>query len=798
MAAELPRFENTAVTQPTAVVSAAPGFEAMSKFGAQAEKTIAQVQQYQVGTDIINRTNKLQQEYAQKPATMENVAEFNKVYNEYAFNTMKSIAPENRAYTQRILAANRILVARKLSTAAIAQQKRTAQFAFYNGNETRINALGNNARVDDDPHQVLAMTQLGEVERNMPGAVMQGLVTPREGGTYLLKAKQTFHNQKLLGQYDTALRKNDFDATKKIRQKLMKDKQLNDVFSPADKVSINKQFDVLDKNKIAQDGYNSETYQNNRQSILFKTVNTGEGPSALELNEMRISKPKAYGNLLRDVETNKMVYHAAQPFKSGTLDELHAGISEFSRPMSSEELAQPQAFRMHHIREQTLNVLQTYAKDLKDDVGGVLSNEPVVKHAILDAQQKMNNDPATAKWDQSQKELFLLSAQAKATINLEKQKGFKDENILGLSNKTTALLGDRVKNAKSPDGVVGNPDVQVLEMNRILGSFSLEDQPYVLRNLQTVLPGYTEYMAKAAADPKQRQYISSMSQAYKHKMDDFRPMLQGKGITESSLNFAVQNNEKVQNLAESYAAMHGDNTKVFKKFTSHAVLLAAYHMQNDRNPSMDEMDEAVNKAVDNQLGSTVFRGWGTSKYQADPDLTWSQLDNAKSYMRKKAIDNFKGVFIPPNVYSNLLPNTRQETAAAMLVSTGSFVNTKTMDGIILLDSNGTPVKTKTGQNFVIPFKDLKDKNSQLNTDISAHLTKQSKKLFQSIGLTGESLHSLLGKHLQKVIEEEAHTTEFMDVVRSRLKEAADRSEGKLEAPFKAAGRRIRQLATEGG
>ncbi|KKN70254.1 hypothetical protein LCGC14_0432790 [marine sediment metagenome] len=470
MQGELPRFEDATVVAPGPAMPLSPQLEGLGQLGEAAMKVgITQIksatiaQKYKVGTDIINHSSALGQEYMQKSPSVQNVGDFNKIYDQYSSATVASVLPANRPYTERMLSYHRNLITNRLALQAASVARNETAFQFQNSISTFSNQMGNLARegarighsndlidvfkksppgtVSLNPATQGALSFHGQVNQLVEDGVASRMITGEQGAVYKKSANQEFTTQQLLGHYENLRQQVAQDPSlapelPKYRNFVLTSPQFDKIYSPHDRNVTLSKMHAIDVQAAQNDGINRANLQMKIHSLHDQTIATGT-PNPQLLTDIIGLKPELAVDLSHELEIDKNVHAIVQSHSENLQDATSTAIRLKNEGLVGDEAKSPYASYILASKNAASTRLKQVAQNMENNpVRFVLNRE-----SSSGDLQAIENNPAIQNKAQAMTNYF---------VEHEKQMNIPDNKIQAQPMSLNITDADSIRNAVDP------------------------------------------------------------------------------------------------------------------------------------------------------------------------------------------------------------------------------------------------------------------------------------------------------------------------------------------------------------
>jgi len=646
----------------------------------QQDKLLAE--KYVAEGDLATGINKLYNE-SLNLTPEKGAALFQKTSKSFIDKALEASDPRLKAILTRTSARYISNANTKLQTRIFEQNKKDRAFQFRQTYTQLYNNMSNDALHGTAESVISATHDHANLVNMVKDAERTGLMTPREASLYHQQAQQGFIENKILGQYQ-------FAKTPEQKNKFKKDfensTEYNDIFSPSDKQQMMHKFEAIDKQHAAENGYDAATYKQKTDEVKWKALH-GERIDASELSNLQSVAPKKFDKLLNDVKLNTDIYNEYNAFQYGSLDTIKAKKANL-------DASEPKTYRESIVNQKVSQMLDQKMKLMQEDPAEATYQDPSYQSIIANPDKKKNiTDRAVM-------------------LNFQKQHGYSENQLSVLTNTEAHVEANRIRSLPIEE--------QANAIGDYLKQFSPDVGHYAMRDLQRAgLSQGSQYSYRISqADDLRIRKLNQDAVIAFSKLNDkdgginhYEPTLKIKGTTPTKLMNNVYLSDSYLNYANSLYSLKDDFSDGLSDRAERQQILAAQLMS--RGYTEDAAVEAAGNALNAGVGFTSYRG-NVIRYPS-AKLTSRRIKSAINYMMEQATD--AELAIPPHVYEHLPYFFRKEYVPSMLLVTGGAYTSTDSRRVILTDNSGSPIRTKTGEEFSVSFKDLENPSSDISTKI---------------------------------------------------------------------------------
>lgn len=692
------RYISTAQVEDTPVQSLAPEWEAIhsltnsikNQVGNEIyrqDKLTVEANKYSVATDILNLSTRAHEEASKQLNPIDSA----KTYLAVMKGGMEGITPhilnQNKAYAKHIM-AYKLSEAQDRLSSSIAEYNR--EEAFARGSEM-IETFGNeaqNAALRGD--KAAAMVFYGQQRGLINKQVSAGVLSPEQAATLTMKAQKEFHTNAIIGQYKLAVKNGTADQ---FRKNFESSKQFDKYLSPEDKQNIVNSFDRIDRENSAATKINSYLYNKDWNDIIYNASNGRNAPDS-KISELVSADPDRAQKYIDKYRQAQATYSITSKYQDATNNQLKSAIAELSNPEKM-----PNSFEANSVRLAVKKNLQEALKARENDPAAIADRSKAVQS--LYSKQK-----ASGKADMYGNR-----------IAYETHLGLDQHNIRVLTNAEANRAVSEIK--EFPD-----PQVQAQVFLKKLNQIPEKYRWYYSRDLQRAgLPIATQYLLRAASDPKTYKYVGDIAEAFKpiqivNGKEDYKAAINGYSDVLTKLGTDLKTfksnmvaSDDFSKYADVVLSGGGDVNKAYKNYEKHFELLSLYF----RATRGDDSSTAFRKASEIMNAGTSIGDYQGSKYIYDKDIDSNTMNAACSYIKSK-YDITGDIQIPP-AYSVQYSGVDDSTIKKTILSDAKFINTPDQSGIMLVTPNNKPIFDKSGNKIVLTFRQLKDPTDKLTKEI---------------------------------------------------------------------------------
>jgi len=740
-----PVYQSTVTTQsPDLADVAGKADEAYGDVAKTVNQTVDQANKYLTTTDVLNTVNKMKNQFSNNFKGQTTIDQANAAYGAYAKGVINTTPFSNRPYVVAVLAQNYSSLNSTLDAQNKSYTKAMTTVHFNNSLNTLTDSMEKNAREaalnpSDDPNKnpalAAALTDHATIVQMATG------VAPILGGKVASKAIQdardNLHMQRVLGQYQTAKLKqyqdpaNNADAPKKIRDQFVSGGYDN-LLRPDQLEKTNSSFNAIDNMFKQAAGLSKEHTDNLKQNVLLSTITTGK-QNATDYGNVLAADPEGAEDFQTKVNAYSEVHNEIANAQE-SLPKLESLYNKYQLPLSDKDAMSSDAWAKNEARKAGAQQIAQIVKQAKTNPAVLSESTPIVQQQI----QAIKASPAYVnETNPIKKQFILFNGTAAANVAAQKAQEIPDNQIKALDDQSSAALAYDINSA---------PDLstQVSRVIETVNSFDKSVQPYVINGMKKYLPGSSQYLLKADANPQTKYLVPYLALGYSKKISDFDSTLKNHNTTLNNVTQAVINSPSYQSEMAMLQAKGGDPTPELTAFQNYAVK-ATLQLMDSR--SLDA-PTAANLVTQAQAGEATYHTFLTngSTIKTPTDVQFVDLHNTMSYLIDKASQ--EGITLNPNVVAQYGQHPDTKTMEGLTLNTAKFVNNRMNNGIVLIDKDGSIVTDKNGKPIGETFDNIKSSQYQ-STTVTPYLRNLAQKKLLGVKKLSD-FQSILNEHASKI------------------------------------------------
>lgn len=720
--AQLPKYQRSESVKPMASEHLG-GFQAEEKFGQQLElfagkrqayesKIALEINRVQSTTDIGDKLVSLQKEAQEKFSDPTQQGKFfNQLASAYGQEYIKNIPRENQAHAMAVYNHGVKTINDHFMTAVERQTKNDAIVKYYDHQKRTLNLLTETINSGDT----------GDIQQDIPGAAQKvyqdyvdsaklalsgNIITKSQYDSEIKKAQKQFNEDRFFHTINTAIANNTEHAHKMLED--MSQHGVKGLSNAETETLVSKGYTILRRHEQANQIHDSALLQQSKDIVT----------EALQTGSINTDKLNTMSQLLNPVQFDELKTNIDHAVSVNANAMSLMDLKPDARELQMDKLKKDDFSKYLEVSR----LVGKFSNEMQNDPGKWFQDHPAVLQAAnaqVTAQNSINDTGVPAKAQN-----LVLQTPYQAIVNAQKSQGIPQDKINILSNSQALSMVFDLKNKPLKERI----DI----LNGIAKEYGAQST-YVWNQLaKNGLPIQARMLVNLP--PASQQYIPDAIKYFEAGEGELKSVLKSKGIKFLDIEQSVEN--EISPLLSTYQHYNGMSIDEINGIRNTANMLAMGLLADGKETSFrTAASVASNALLKNIYDTPVFNGHHF-RVPAGGNVA-DMSKKAASTLLVKAINS--DVAVPENYAIELSENQeRRETLyKSERLSGGYFVTSPDTSSVQLVDSEGVPVKDKSGNPYQFSFDDLSDPTSNISnlmSEIELQIKDADKGVYKPFGV----------------------------------------------------------------